>query len=117
MSHGDEVDLDRQLQKAVNADAASVERLVARALAAAPARHVPVGRLAAYAALVGVFATAIVLSWPPGPAPPDPIRMSNDGDVILVDYPDGSRAIIGPAKNDRGLFAEFDYVLVHGGQP
>lgn len=117
MSRDDDVDLERRLEEAVASDAAALERIVAGALAAAPARHVPVGRVAAYLALVGVFATAIVLSWPPSPAPPDPIRMRNAGDVILVDYPDGSRAIIGPASADRALFAEFNYVMIQGGRP
>ncbi|MBE3110570.1 MAG: hypothetical protein IMZ46_08680, partial [Acidobacteria bacterium] len=44
------------------------------------------------------------------------IRMRNLGEVILVDYPDGSRAIIGPAKTDRVLFAGFDYVIIQGEQ-
>ena len=116
MSHIDDLDLDRHLQDAIRSDAASVERVVAQALAAAPVRHLPVVRLAAYAAMVCIFAVAIILNWPARPSPPAPIRMRNAGDVILVDYPDGSRSIIGPAKTDPLLFAGFDYVLVHGGQ-
>jgi hypothetical protein len=40
--------------------------------------------------------------------------MRNVGEVILIDYPDGSRAIIGPARATPELFAGFDYVLVQG---
>jgi hypothetical protein len=32
----------------------------------------------------------------------------------VVDYPDGSRSIIGPARPERELFAGFNYVMVEG---
>jgi len=105
---------DRDLEEAVSADDAMVERVATAALAAGPARHFPAGRLAAAAALVAVLVAAVVVSWPAAPDEPGVIRMRNVGDVILVDYPDGSRAIIGPAKTDHVLFAGFDYVMIQG---
>jgi hypothetical protein len=40
--------------------------------------------------------------------------MRNAGEVILIDYPDGSRAIIGPERTDNTLFAGLDYVMFLG---
>ena len=114
MNDDDDRDLDRQLREAVSVDAASVDRIVAASLRPASARRRPAARLAACAAIAGLIVAAVVLTWPARPHPSGVIRMRNAGAVILVDYPDGSRSIIGPAKPDRELFAGFNYVLVEG---
>jgi hypothetical protein len=110
----DDSDLDRQLKDAFNPDRVSVERIVTKALGAPVARRRNVGRLVASIGAAAFVVALIVLNWPPKSRPPDPIRMRNVGEVILVDFPDGSRAVIGPAKSDPDLFAGFDYVLVQG---
>lgn len=114
MNDDDDHDLDRQLREAVSVDAASVERIVAASLRPASARRRPPIRLAACAAIAGLIVAAVVLTWPARPHPSGAIRMRNAGAVILVDYPDGSRSIIGPARPDRELLAGFNYVLVEG---
>ena len=114
MNDDDDRDLDRQLREAVNVDTAAVDRIVAASLRPASARRRPAARLAACAAIAGLIVAAVVLTWPARPDRSGVIQMRNVGDVILVDYPDGSRSIIGPAKPDRELLAGFNYVLVEG---
>jgi len=114
MNDDDDHDLDRQVSEAVSVDAASVARIVAASLRPTAARRRTAARLAACAAIAGLIVAAVVLTWPARPDPSGVIRMRNVGDVIFVDYPDGSRSIIGPAKPDHELFAGFNYVLVEG---
>jgi len=106
--------LDRSLEEAVRADAETVDRLVSSALAAAPVRRFQAGRLAAVGAGVVAVIAAVWLTWPGASQQAGVIRMRNVGEVILVDYPDGSRAIIGPEKADSTLFAGLDYVMFLG---
>ena len=110
----DDGDLDRRLKDAVEPDAAAVERVVTRALGAPPVRRHFGARLVASLGAAALLVVLVVVNWPAGPPPPKPIRMRNVGEVILIDYPDGSRAIIGPARATPELFAGFDYVLVQG---
>jgi hypothetical protein len=112
----DNAELDRQLEDAVEPDAMSVERIVTGALSAPPTRRFGGARLVASVGVAVLLIALVWLNWPPGSRSPDPIRMRNVGEVILVDYPDGSRAVIGPAKTGTELFAGFDYVLVQGEQ-
>lgn len=114
MNGDDDLDFDWRLREAVNVDAAAVDRIVAASLRPASARRRPAARLAACAAIAGLIVAAVVLTWPARPDRSGVIQMRNVGDVILVDYPDGSRSIIGPAKPDRELLAGFNYVLVEG---
>jgi hypothetical protein len=110
----DDRDLDRRLEDAANPDRESVERIVSAALGAAPARRPAIVPLAVSVGLAGLIVTVIVLNRPASVGSPEPIRMRNVGEVILVDYPDGSRAIIGPATTGHELFAGFDYVMLQG---
>jgi hypothetical protein len=110
----DDGDLERQLEDAASPDEAAVERIVTAALGARPSRRLTAGRIAAFLGAAALVAATIVLNWPATPDSPEPIRMRNVGDVIVVDYPDGSRSIIGPARPDRELFAGFNYVMVEG---
>jgi len=114
MNDDDDRDLDRQLCDTVGVDAASVERIVAASLRPTAARRGTAARLAACAAIAALIVAGVVLTWPARPHPSGAIRMRNAGAVILVDYPDGSRSIIGPARPDRELLAGFNYVLVEG---
>ncbi len=117
MDASDDRDLDRRLEDAAAPEAASVERVVAAALGAGRTRRIRVGRLAVLAGAASVVAVVVALMWPPRSSPGEPIRMRNVGDVVFVDYPDGSRAIIGPARPASELFAGFDYVLFEGERP
>ncbi len=117
MDASDDRDLDRRLEDAAAPEAASVERVVAGALGTTRTRRTRVGRLAVLAGAAGAAAIVVALRWPPRASPAEPIRMRNVGEVILVDYPDGSRAIIGPARPASELFAGFDYVLFEGERP
>jgi hypothetical protein len=110
----DDGELDRQLEEAVAPDGVTVERVVTGALSAQPARRLVRVRLVASLGAAVVLVALAVWNWPANSRPPDPIRMRNVGDVILVDFPDGSRAVIGPATSGPELFAGFDYVLVQG---
>ena len=110
----DDEALDQSLEEAVRADAETVDRLVSAALTAAAVRRFRPGRLPAVGAGIVVLIAAAWLSWPRVPDREGVIRMRNVGEVILVDYPDGSRAIIGPEKADSTLFAGLDYVMFLG---
>jgi hypothetical protein len=112
----DDAELDRQLEDAVRPDAMSVERIVKGALSTAPRRRVFSAGLITSVSVAILLVALVLLNWPTGSRPPDAIRMRNVGDVILVDYPDGSRAVVGPAGAEPELFAGFDYVLVQGGR-
>jgi hypothetical protein len=110
----DDTELDRHLEDAVEPDAMSVERIVTGALNTTPRRQAFGTGLIAPAGVAVLLVALVLLNWPTGSRPPDPIRMRNVGDVILVDYPDGSRAVVGPAAAEPELFTGFDYVLVQG---
>jgi len=110
----DDGDLDRRLEDAAEPDVLSVERVVTRALGAPPVRRHFGARLVASLGAAALLVVLVVLNWPAGPPPPKPIRMRNAGEVILIDYPDGSRAIIGPERTDNTLFAGLDYVMFLG---
>ena len=114
MNPVDDGDLERQLEDAASPDEAAVERIVTAALGARPSRRLTARRLAVVIGAAALVVTALVLNWPATPDSPEPIRMRNVGDVIVVDYPDGSRSIIGPARPERELFAGFNYVMVEG---
>ena len=115
MNTDDDDNLDRRLEDAATPDQASVQRVVSAALRVAPVPRRAVGPLAVLGGLAAAFVVAVVaLTWLAPAGAPDAIRMRNVGEVILVDYPDGSRAIIGPAQGNHELFAGFDYVMLQG---
>jgi hypothetical protein len=111
----DDAELDRQLEDAVEPDAMSVKRVVTGALNTTPRRWVVGTGLIAFVGVATLLAALVLLNRPTGSRSPEPIRMRNVGEVILVDYPDGSRAVIGPKRTDSTLFAGLDYVMFLGG--
>ncbi len=110
----DDDELDRTLEEAVRADEEAIGRVVSSALSAAPARRFAAGRLAVVGTGAIAVLAAVWLAWPAATDQQGVIRMRNVGEVIVVDYPDGSRAIIGPERTDTALFAGMDYVMFLG---
>ncbi len=107
--------VDEWLRKAATADPVAVERVVRRALAAAPPTPRTSTRFLAVAAslalLVGVLGT---WHWAHRPPPSLPFVVETKDDVVLVRAPDGSSLIFSAGPGPEEPPPGSGYVIVEG---
>ena len=113
MNTKDDRELDQQTRAAFEPDAESVDRIVAAAMRPRQ-RSTRRLRVAAALVLATIAVVAVILWFPLAHERPEIIRMEYVGNVVLLEFPDGSSMVVSPDTADQGPLIHLNLIILEG---
>ena len=116
MNSQNENELERSMREAFEPDAESVNRVVAAALRPQPRRPMKL-YIAAALVLAAISIIAVHLWFPGTHVQAETIRLEYVGNVVIIEFPDGSSWVVSPDKINQGPHPQLNLIILEGDKP